>query len=119
MSVDPFFFVRDTELPTIRQWQAALDRAKVDIVLQDVGDLRKHTGYLPATHRGLASGFEWYFGSLADNVGGDHSVDLNGRELVIRCVTHSDLRELICGLLACSILSQLADGLFLDEETGQ
>lgn len=34
MSVDSFFFVRDEKLPTIPQWQAALDRAGVGIVLE-------------------------------------------------------------------------------------
>jgi hypothetical protein len=28
------------------------------------------------------------------------------------------MRELVCGLVVCSVLSQLADGVFLDEESG-
>jgi hypothetical protein len=118
MSVDSFFFVRDDKLPTISQWQAALDRAGVGIVVEEVGDLRKHTGYLPATYRGQPSGFEWFYGPLAENFGGDAPDGLNGREHVINCVTHSDMTELVCGLVACSVLSQVADGLFLDEESG-
>jgi hypothetical protein len=106
MSVDSFFFVRDAKLPTIPQWQAALDRAGVGIVLEDVGDLRTHTGYLPATHRGHPSGFEWFYGPLADNFGGDPPEGLDGREHVINCVTHSDMRELVCGSVACSVLLQ-------------
>jgi hypothetical protein len=105
-------------LPTVAQWQAALDAAGVGIVLEDVGDLRKHTGYLPATHRGKSSGFEWYYGTVAENFGGDASDGLAGRGHVINCVTHSDLGELVCGLIACSVLSQIADGLFLDVESG-
>jgi hypothetical protein len=118
MSVDSFFFVRDSNLPTVSQWQSALDRAGVGIVLEDVGDLRKHTGYLPATHRGQPSGFEWYYGPLVDNYGGEPPAGLEGREHVIHCVTHSDMRELVCGLVACSVLSQLADGVFFDDESG-
>jgi hypothetical protein len=117
MSVDSFFFVRDAKLPTIPQWQAALDRADVGIILEDVGDLRTHTGYLPATHRGEPSGFEWFYGPLADNFGGDPPEGLEGRKHVINCVTHSDMRELVCGSVACSVLCQLADGVFLDEES--
>jgi hypothetical protein len=37
---------------------------------------------------------------------------------VINCVTRSDMRELVCALVACSVLSQLADGVFFDEESG-
>jgi hypothetical protein len=107
-----------TKLPTIAQWQAALDRAGVGSVLEDVGDLRKHTGYLPATHRGHPSGFEWFYGPLAENFGGEPPDGLAGREHVVDCVTHSDMRELVCGLVACSVLSQLADGVFLDEDSG-
>jgi hypothetical protein len=118
MSVDSFFFVRDAKLPTILQWQAALDRAGVGIVLEDVGDLRKHTGYLPATHRGHPSGFEWFYGPVAENFGGEPPDGLDGQEHVINCVTHSDMRELVCGSVACSVLLQLADGMFFDEESG-
>ncbi len=118
MSVDTFFFVRDSKLPTIPQWQTALDKAGVGIVLEDVGDLRKHTGYLPATHRGHPSGFEWFYGPLAENFGGDPPDGLDGREHVINCVTHSDMRELVCGSVACSVLLHLADGVFFDEESG-
>jgi hypothetical protein len=118
MSVDSFFFVRDDKLPTIPQWQAALDQARVGIVLEDVGDLRKHTGFLPATYRGRPSGFEWFYGPLAENFSGDAPDGLGAREHVITCVIHSDMGELVCGLVACSVLSQVADGLFLDEEPG-
>lgn len=117
MSVDSIFFVRDAKLPTISQWQAALDRAGVGIVLEDVGDLRSHTGYLPATHHGHPSGFEWFYGPVADNFGGDPPDGLDGRAHVVTCVTHSDMRELVCGAVSCSVLSQLADGVFLDEES--
>jgi hypothetical protein len=118
MSVDSFFFVRDDKLPTISQWQAALDAAGVGIVLEVVGDIRTHSGYLPATFRGKPSGFEWFYGTVVENFGGDLPDNLQGREHVVNCVTHSDLSELVCGLVACSVLSQVADGLFLDEESG-
>lgn len=118
MSVDSFFFVHDAKLPTISDWQAALEKAGVGIVLEDVGDLRKHTGYLPATHRGHPSGFEWYYGSLEENFGGDPPHGLDGRMHVINCVTQSDMREFVCGSIACAVLLQLADGVFFDEESG-
>ena len=118
MSVDSFFFIRDEKLPTISQWQAALDQAGVGIVLEDVGDLREHTGYLPATHRGHPSGFEWFYGRLAEYFGGDPPAGLDGREHVVNCVTHSDMRELVCCSAACSVLMQLADGVYFDEESG-
>ena len=118
MSVESYFFVRDEKLPTISQWQSALDATGVSIMLEDIGDLRPHTGYLPATYRGQHSGFEWFYGPLAENFGGEAPDGLGGRRHVINCVTHSDITELVCGLVACSVLSQVADGLFLDEKSG-
>jgi hypothetical protein len=118
MSVDAFFFVCDENLPTVSQWQAALDRAGVGIVLDDVGDLRKHSGRLPAVWRGQPSGFEWFYGPLAEMFGGDAPHGLHGRRHVINCVTHSDMTELVCGLIACSVLAQIADGVFLDDDSG-
>lgn len=118
MSVDSFFFVFDDKMPTLQEWQTALDQARTEIVLADVGDLRTHAGYLPATHRGHPSGFEWYYGSIAENFGTNAPHGVDGREHVINCVTHSEMRELACGLAACSVLAQLVDGKFLDEESG-
>ena len=116
MSVDSFFFIRDENLPTIAKWQQALDSASTGIVLEDVGDLRSHTGYLPATHRGHESGFEWFYGPVLETFGDSPSA-LGDRGHAINCVTHSDMRELVCGIISCSILVQLADGLFFDEES--
>jgi hypothetical protein len=53
MSVDTFVFIRDENLPTMRQWQAALDRADTGIALESIEDLRVHIGYLPANYRGM------------------------------------------------------------------
>jgi hypothetical protein len=117
MSVNTFFFVRDAKLPTLAEWQVALNLADTGIVLEDVGDLRKHTGYLPAMHRGHHSGFEWYYGPLEEHFDVDSPEGLDGREHVISCVTHSDMRELACGLAACAVLAQMADGKFYDEDT--
>jgi hypothetical protein len=78
-----------------------------------------HTGYFPGTHLGHPSCFEWYYGPVAENFGGDLPNGLEGRDHVINCVTHSDMRELVCGSVACSVLIQLADGMFLDDESDE
>jgi hypothetical protein len=118
MSVEKLFVLRDDRLPTIHEWQAALDRANSGIVLEDVGDLRNYSGYLPVTHHGHPSGFEWYYWPVDDEFFDDED-ELGDRTHVIDCVTHSDLREYACGLIACAILAQAADGLFYDDESNQ
>jgi hypothetical protein len=42
---------------------------------------------------------------------------LDGREHVINIVTHGNMGELLCGLVACSVLAQRAEGLMYDEES--
>ncbi|MGD9644623.1 MAG: hypothetical protein AB7U73_02860 [Pirellulales bacterium] len=119
MSVDTFAFLRDDRLPTIEQWQDALARENLDIVLENVGGLREHIGYLPATHRGQQSGFEWFYGSIADVYGDPAPSGLGDRQHAIDCVTHSDMRELVCAMLSLAVLAQLADGLVYDEESNE
>ena len=119
MSVDTFAFLRDDRLPTIEQWQDALAREDVGIELENVGSLREHNGYLPAMHRGHQSGFEWYYGSIADVYSGPTPTGLDDRQHAINCVTHSDMRELVCGMVSLAVLAQLADGLVYDEESNQ
>ena len=44
---------------------------------------------------------------------------IGDRTHAVDFVTHSDMRELICGLVAGAILAKLADGLVFDEESGK
>jgi hypothetical protein len=118
MSVDGFVFLSDEKLPTVQQWQAALDRANTGITLDVIDDLRGHTGFFPVDHRGHESGFEWYYGPLADSFGATPPEGLDGRGHVINFVTHSDMRELVCAMIAGAVLADIADGLVFDEETG-
>jgi hypothetical protein len=103
----------------MEQWQAALDSAGTNVVLDKINDLRTHTGYLPATHRGYPSGFEWYYGPIAENFGGDLPDGIGNRTHAINFVTHSEMRELVCGMLAGAALAQISDGVVLDEESGE
>ena len=118
MSVDSFVFLQEDRLPTIAEWQGALDEEECGIALERIDDLRKHTGYLPASYRGHQSGFEWFFGPVAEVVG-DKPEAVGNRSHAIDFVTHSDMRELICGMIAGAVLAKLADGLVFDEESGE
>jgi len=118
MSIDAFVFLRDENLPTVQQWQAALDQADTGITLDSIDDLSGHSGYFPVKHRSHDSGFEWYYGPLAENFGGTPPEGLGGRGHVVNFVLHSDMRELACAMISGAVLADIADGLVLDEETG-
>jgi hypothetical protein len=119
MSVENFIFLADERLPSIDTWQAALDREGTEIVLHKIDDLREHTGYIPATHRGHESGFEWFYGPIGENFGDDLPDGVGDRTHVIDFVTHSDMRELVCGLIAGAVLAKISDGVVFDEESGE
>jgi hypothetical protein len=118
MSVDSFIFLNENRLPTLSEWQRALDDEQCGIVLESIDDLHTHSGYLPADYRGHPSGFEWFFGPVAD-VFGEKPEAAGDRSHAIDLVTHSDMQELLCGMVAGAVLAKLANGLVLDEESGE
>jgi hypothetical protein len=118
MSVDSFVFLHANRLPTISEWQRALDEKQCGIVLESIDDLHTHSGYLPVDYRGHPSGFEWFFGPVAD-VFGEKPEAVGDRSHAIDFVTHSDMQELICSMIAGAVLAKLANGLVLDEESGE
>ena len=118
MSVDSFVFLQENRLPTIAEWQRALDEEQCGIALEPIKDLRTHSGYLPANYCGHQSGFEWFFGPIAETFG-EKPEAVGSRSHAIDFVTHSDMRKLICGMIAGAVLAKLADGLVFDEESGE
>jgi hypothetical protein len=118
MSVDSFVFLRDERLPSVHEWQRALDQTGTGIVIDPTDDLRSHTGYLPARYHGHKTGFEWYYGP-AEEISGQLPEAIGDRTHAVDFVTHSDMQELICALVAGAILAKLADGLVFDEESGK
>ncbi len=119
MSIENFVFLHDDRLPSVQKWQAALDRAGTGIVLEEIDDLRKHKGYLPATYRDHESGFEWFYGPIVEAFDGDLPDGFGGRTHAIDFVTHSDIRELVCGLIAGAVLAQISDGVVFYSESGE
>jgi hypothetical protein len=118
MSVDIVVFLRDDQLPSGKQLQAALDEIGTQIILDETDDLRAHTGFLPATHKGEPSGFEWSYGQVSDYFGSEPPAGLADRGNVVNFVLHSDMRELYCALATAAALAKTSDGLMLDDESG-
>lgn len=117
MSVDTLVFLRDDRLPSVKDWQAALDAAQTGIEIDPtVSDLREHSGYLPVTHQHHESGFEWYYGSVREQFDDDPPTELGDRSHVAILVTHDDMRELVSAMLAAAVLAQITDGRTYDEQ---
>jgi hypothetical protein len=118
VSVDHFVFLRERDLPSTAQWQAALDQMGVDLQLDSTVEPGDHSGYWPARLAGEESGFEFFRGSLEDEFGAEPPEGLNGRDHVVSLLTHSDVQELRCAMYALAALALASDGLCFDEETG-
>lgn len=117
MSVDVFVFLRKQDLPPVDAWQAQLDALGALVRLDGGVDPRTHTGYWPADLDGATSGFEFFTGSLSATFGPTAPPGIGDRDLVAQFVTHSDMRELKCSMLAAAALAEAGDGVVFDEDT--
>src|SRR4029077_4704527 len=117
MSVDLFVFLRDTDVPTRDSWQDAIKAAGVDLVLDDF-DPREHTGYLPVKLDGKPTGFEYYFGSVDEELR-QRPEQIGDRDRVISFVLHSDLTELRAAMWAAAVLTKHASGIFCDPQSDE
>ena len=117
MSVETIVVLRDERLPTRDGWQRGIDEAGIELQLDEIPDLRMHSGYLPARLNDSDSGFEWFYGKTSETIGdGIETPSGYGHAAVF--VTHSDMGELICALLAAGCLAIASGGLFYEEENG-
>ena len=118
MSVDLFVFLSASNLPTTAEWQDGIDRLGVNVRLDESIDSANHSGFWPAQCGSGQLGFEYYTGSVADTFGAQGPDGLGGRDFVANFVTHSDLQELRCAMIAAAALATLADGVVFDDKTG-
>ncbi len=117
MSVEMNVFLRADRLPTAQQWADAIVAAGFDAQLDRSVQLTTHTGYLPCRYGGKDSGFEYYRDDLEDvELDPEISEGVGDRDTVVSFVSHGDLRELTCAIIAAAVLTQLADGMYWDTE---
>ena len=118
MSADVFVFLRESDLPSTFEWQAGIDTLGVDMRLHEEPEPNTAAGYWPVAIRGIASGFEFYAGSIENAFGTPTPEGIGERDFAVNLVTHSDMRELECSLYAAAALASVAGGVGFDEETG-
>ncbi len=117
MSVDLYVFLRDKDVPTRDRWQQAINAYGVDLVLDDF-DPREHEGYLPVKLNGKPTGFEYYFGSVEEELG-DRPERIGDRDRIISFVLHSDLTELKAAIWAAAVLTKHTSGIFCDPQSDE
>jgi hypothetical protein len=115
MSVTTSVFIARAALPTTAIWQQAIDALDVGLVLAADTEPTTQEGYWPATLQGSSSGFEFYLEDRADE-GDEAPAEVGDRDVEVLFVTHSDLIELKCALLAAVALARRSDGVIVDED---
>ena len=117
VSVNVFVFL-GRHLPPLPDWQTELDRLGIDLRLDEGINPSSHSGYWPASVDGEPSGFEFYSGGVTDVFGTPAPPGIGDRDVVANFVTHSNMQELKCSMLAGAALAMLADGVVFDEDSG-
>jgi len=117
MSVEMNVFLHADRLPTARQWADAIIAAGFEAHLDAAVDLDRHTGFIRCQYAGKDSGFELYRDEVEDvELDPDVSQGIGDRNLVMSFVSHGDLRELTCAIVAAAVLTSLTDGMYWDTE---
>ena len=97
--------------------QRALDRLGIDVQLDASIEAVSHSGYWPARLDGRPSGFEILVGPIPEVFGRTAPPGVDERDIAADFVTHSDIRELQCSMLAAAVFGIETDGLIFDDDT--
>lgn len=116
MSVTNRVFLDPARMPSTTEWARAI-RAEGFAMDLDVNfDPETFSGFLPCVHQGHPSGFEYFYQSPAAPSDARRAAD---QTCEVAFVTHSDLRELVAGMIASGVLALLSDGVVWSDESGE
>ena len=109
MSLDMHVFINS--LPDCSRWQAAIDLAGIELILDPKLDLATASGFSPCQLKGRASGFEILVAQAVDLLGNYPSVAsaVGSRSKVICLTWGGDLAECACVLGASLALRRSFD----------
>lgn len=114
MSVTLYVSCPKSALPTRDRWQAAIEAADFDVVLDDF-NWRTHSGFLPASYQGRSSGFEIMVED-ARPVARQLGIKLpEGSDVVVSFSFGSDSDESNAATCASAALAKCVGGVYFDE----
>jgi hypothetical protein len=112
-------FIRDSRVPTVADWNAAIMAEGFDLVL-DPFDLRTDDGYRPASLKGEESGFEWYLSQVATSEelpAFPFKAFIGDCDLKAQLLFTSYANEDVASSIAGAVLAKLSGGYYWDPET--
>lgn len=119
MSAAILVYFKDSKLPTVDEWNAAIKAEGFDLVL-DPFDPRTDSCYRPAILNGRGSGFEWYFNALT----AEDKTELSDMPQIVDCDCLASLHytsmadEDVATSIAAAVLAKLTGGFYLDTDRG-
>jgi hypothetical protein len=117
MSVDICVFLRESDLPSRDQWLRAIHDAGHDFEFDDFSPT-EHVGFVPCRMGGKECGFEYSFDAIDHEEDEDIRAIVGERTHVVTFTLHGSLLDLGAAELAASVLTDLANGVFFDPQSG-
>jgi hypothetical protein len=117
MSVDLIVFLRRSAMPSPSDWQQVIRATGLPVELDVEFDADTFKGFLPCKLRGVVSGFEYYASPLSPKEAAEAGA--SGSDFSVTFVTHSDLKEFACSVVAAGALAQASGGLLVDPQSGE
>jgi hypothetical protein len=114
-------FLSRSKVPTVDDWNAALQREGFDLVI-DPFELLSDDGYCPAFLKGKESGFEWYLSEVSKSEKlPDHPFKafVGNCDLRAQLCFTSQANEEVVSVIAGAVLAKLCGGFYWDPETDQ
>lgn len=110
-------YLQRARMPTPARWASAIVEAGFETAALDPDfDVDEHSGFLPCTLDGIASGFEYESGPV-ESIDGLELPDTF--DFSVTFTTHSDLRELACSVIAAAVLGSITDGVLVDPQADE
>src|SRR5512133_2716137 len=117
MSVEVYVYLRNSRLPTHAEWQAAINKENVNLVLDEFSP-REHTGFLPCRLNGSECGFEYLFHPLEDQ-----DAEIRGQigecARLVEMIWHGRMDDARAAMYAAAVLTEISGGVFHDLQTGE
>ena len=105
-------------MPTPAGWQRAIHEAGFPIELDTDFDLDTFRGFLQCKLRGTVSGFEYFASQMSEPEATEMGAP-SGSDFSVTIVTHSDMRECACSVVAAGALAFASRGLLVDPQSGE
>jgi hypothetical protein len=119
MSVTSRVLLDPARMPLPVEWARAIRAHGFAMDLEVDFDPKTMSGFLPCTHGGHPSGFEYSFRADAELEAEVRLAAGVQRTLEISFVTHSDMRELVSSMIASAVLASMSDGIVWSDESSE